>query len=78
MADLNGKTAIVTGASTLIGTKVVEAFIAAGARVAMADIEVTEGRRIAASLGDAVIFVRTDVCNDADIDTCIATAARQF
>lgn len=78
MADLNGKTAIVTGASTMIGAKLVEAFVAAGARVAMADIDVAEGQRIAAALGDAVVFVRTDVCNDADIDTCIATAARQF
>lgn len=78
MIKLDGKTAIVTGASTLIGAKVVEALVEAGARVAMADIDVVEGQRIAAAFGDAVVFIRTDVCQDADIDACIAGAVQRF
>lgn len=78
MTGINGKTAIVTGASTLIGAKVVAAMVEAGAKVAMADIDVEQGQRIAASFGDQVAFVRTDVCHDADIDACIEATVRRF
>jgi NAD(P)-dependent dehydrogenase (short-subunit alcohol dehydrogenase family) len=78
MAELSGKTAIVTGASTLIGTKVVEALSGAGANVVMADIDIESGEKIAASLGRNVHFVDTDVTRDNEIDNCIALAVERF
>jgi NAD(P)-dependent dehydrogenase (short-subunit alcohol dehydrogenase family) len=76
--SLNGKVAIVTGASTLIGEGLVRAFAAAGTKVVMADINEEDGGKIADELGDAVAFVRTDVTSDADIDACIAFGERTF
>jgi NAD(P)-dependent dehydrogenase (short-subunit alcohol dehydrogenase family) len=78
MNSLNGKVAIVTGASTLIGEGVVRAFAAAGTKVVMADINEEDGKRIANEFGDDVAFVRTDVTSDADIDACIAFGERTF
>lgn len=77
MRGLSGKTAIVTGASTLIGAGVVRAFVAAGTRVVMADIADADAA-LAAELGDGVQFVRTDVTNDAAIDHCLAIAGERF
>ncbi|MBO6719783.1 MAG: glucose 1-dehydrogenase [Rhizobiaceae bacterium] len=75
---MNGKVAIVTGASTLIGEGVVRAFSDAGTNVVMADINEDDGNKIADSLGDNVAFLKTDVTSDADLDACIAFAEKTF
>lgn len=77
MRGLSGKTAIVTGASTLIGAGVVRAFVAAGARVVLADIA-EPGAPLAAELGESARFVPTDVTDDMAIDHCLAVAASEF
>lgn len=78
MTELCGKVAIVTGASTLIGAKIVEGLQYAGARVTMADIAEEDGNRIAGKLGDGVQFVRTDVTSDSDIDACITATTAAY
>ncbi len=78
MGDLSGKVAIVTGASTLIGAKIVDALKGAGAEVMMADIAEEDGARIAGELGDGVLFKTTDVSDDAAIDACIAETQSAF
>jgi NAD(P)-dependent dehydrogenase (short-subunit alcohol dehydrogenase family) len=78
MGEFEGKVAVVTGASTLIGACVVEALSAAGASVVMADIAEDDGGKIAARLGDGVAFLRTDVTSDADIDACLALAEARY
>ena len=65
MPGMDGKTAIVTGGATLIGAAVVRAFRAAGANVAVADIDAEAGERLAAELGDGVLFLATDIRDDA-------------
>ena len=69
MRGLDGKTAVVTGGATLIGAAVVRAFRDAGTNVAVADIDVEGGERLA---GDRVVFVPTDIRDDAQIDELIA------
>lgn len=71
MRNLEGKVTIVSGGATLIGVKVAEAFINAGAKVALADINDTEGQRAQAQIGGETMFVKTDITNDTDIDHCI-------
>lgn len=78
MGEFSGKTAIVTGASTLIGQAVVTAFEDAGANVVMADIDAEAGQAFADSRSDRVVFAATNVTSDADIDACIATAVNTF
>ena len=57
MPGMDGKTAIVTGGATLIGAAVVRGFRAAGANVAVADIDAEAGERLAAELGEGVLFL---------------------
>jgi NAD(P)-dependent dehydrogenase (short-subunit alcohol dehydrogenase family) len=78
MAKFAGKVAVVTGASTLIGACVVQAFAAAGAAVVMADIAEDDGKKIAQKLGGRITFVRTDVTSDADIDACLKQANDRY
>ena len=58
--ELEGKVAIVTGAASGIGRASAELFVAEGAMVVLADVDVVQGEAAAASLGDAAVFRRTD------------------
>ena len=78
MPELDGKSAIVTGGATLIGAAVVRALHAAGANVAVADIDESGGRRLADELGERVLFVPTDLRDDAAIERLVTTAVERF
>lgn len=78
MTDLSGRTAVVTGGATLIGAAVVRALHAAGARVAVADIDEAGGRRIAAELGENVRFSATDIRDDAQIERLVSETVARF
>jgi NAD(P)-dependent dehydrogenase (short-subunit alcohol dehydrogenase family) len=77
-SGLNGKAAIVTGAATLIGAKVAEAFAAAGTRIILADINEEDGKAAADRIGQNAHFLKTDVTLDADIDRCLAECEKRF
>lgn len=62
---LNNKVAVVTGAASGIGEAVVRLFVAEGARVIMTDLNAVEGERIAAELGNQVMFMTQDVADSA-------------
>jgi NAD(P)-dependent dehydrogenase (short-subunit alcohol dehydrogenase family) len=76
--ELEGKTAIVTGGATLIGRGVVRALHAAGANIAVADIDKEGGRSLAEELGDRVMFEPTDIRDDVQIEKFVAGAAKRF
>ena len=75
---LAGKTAIVTGGSTIIGRAVVRELHANGAAVAIADIDAAPGEALAAELGDRALFTLTDITDDAEIEACVAAALDRF
>jgi len=58
---LQGKTAFVTGAASGLGRAIAAAFVAEGARVALADIDRAGGERTARELGPAALFLEHDV-----------------
>jgi NAD(P)-dependent dehydrogenase (short-subunit alcohol dehydrogenase family) len=78
VAELDGKTAIVTGGATLIGRAVVRALCDAGASVAVADIDEEAGSSLAAELGERVLFVHTDLRDDDQIDELRARTIDHF
>lgn len=77
MTDLSGRTAIVTGGSTLLAHGVVGVLSRAGARVVVADID-EAGGTAAEKLGDEVLFVRTDITDDAALAALVETTVKRF
>lgn len=69
--SLDGRTAIVTGGSTLMGHGVVRALHAAGARVVIADIDTDGGAAIVAELGDGTSFRATDITHDGELQSLV-------
>jgi 3-oxoacyl-[acyl-carrier protein] reductase len=64
---LSGKTAIVTGAASGIGAGIARRFVAEGARVAIADLNLDGARALAAELGSAALPLRVDVADAASV-----------
>ncbi len=60
---LNGKVAIITGASQGMGSAHARGFVAQGAKVILTDINEEAGEKLADELGDSALFVRHDVAD---------------
>ena len=75
---LAGKTAIVTGGTSGIGRRTVEIFAEEGASVLIAARREDLGREIAASLGEKVGFIKTDVSKEDDVKAMIARALERY
>ena len=73
---LNGKTALVIGASRGIGRGIVIRFIEEGANVVLADWEEEAGRATAQETGAA--FIHTDISNYADAEAAVNFAVSTF
>lgn len=71
---LEGKTAVITGGSSGIGEATVRLFVAEGARVVVADIQDEAGEKLAAELGDNVLYQHTDVTKGESVGAAVARA----
>ena len=78
MEDLEGRSAIVTGGSTIIGRAVVRELHAQGAAVTIADVDPAGGEELATELGERVLFTRTDIADDAQLEACVVEAVARF
>jgi len=76
--ELAGKVGIVTGGASGIGRATAELFAQEGAEVVVADITVEEGEALAAGLGAAVAFKRTDVSNADEVQALVDFAVDKF
>jgi 3-oxoacyl-[acyl-carrier protein] reductase len=76
--DLAGRAAVVTGAASGIGRATAAALVAAGARVALADVDAAGLAESADALGDAALVVPTDVSKRAEVDALMARAVARF
>jgi NAD(P)-dependent dehydrogenase (short-subunit alcohol dehydrogenase family) len=75
---LAGKVAVVTGATSGIGARIAEVFVAEGARVVLAGRRGDEGRRLAARFGPSAEFLRTDVTAESDVARLIEHTANRY
>ena len=72
MNRLAGKTALITGAARGIGLAFAQAYIAEGAKVAVADIDIVRARQSARDLGDSAIAIEMDVTVHASINETVS------
>ncbi|MFK7835501.1 MAG: SDR family oxidoreductase [Sulfitobacter sp.] len=75
---LDGKSAIVTGGASGFGAGITRKFVAEGARVLIADLNIDLARELAAELGDKVIATQTNVANGADVAAMTQAALDAF
>lgn len=75
MTDLHGRTVLVTGGSTLVGHGVVRALHAAGATVAIADIDAEGAKPLLDELGERVSFHLTDITDDDALSATLGAVA---
>jgi NAD(P)-dependent dehydrogenase (short-subunit alcohol dehydrogenase family) len=78
MGILDGKVAIVTGATSGIGERIAEKFYAEGARVVAVGRRETEGRALEARCGPAMSFIQTDVTDEASVKAMVEHAVSRF
>ena len=71
--DVNGKSAIVTGGGSGLGAATARALAAAGAKVALFDINLAEAEKVAAEIGG--IAIACDVSDAAAGEAAVAKAA---
>jgi NAD(P)-dependent dehydrogenase (short-subunit alcohol dehydrogenase family) len=71
---LQGKVALVTGGASGIGAATVDKFVAEGAKVLIADMQVEKGEALATAYGDSALFLRTDVCFEDQLAAAVERA----
>jgi len=78
MHDLTGKVALVTGAASGIGQAIAAAYVTAGARVVVADIDAGRATDAAAAMGHGTIGIGMDVTDEAQVDNGFTRVAREL
>ena len=75
---LDGKVAIVTGGGSGFGAGICAKFVAEGAQVVVADIQLQAAMDVAAALGPAARALRVDVADGADVRLMMEAAELHF
>lgn len=81
MTDMNGKTAIVTGAASGIGRATARLFASRGANVIVSDVDQAGGEETVQLINDAggtAQLVMCDISMPADVETLIDTTIKSF
>jgi NAD(P)-dependent dehydrogenase (short-subunit alcohol dehydrogenase family) len=78
MGRLDGKIAVITGATSGIGLRTAEIFVEEGARIVIAGRRAPEGEALAKELGPACLFRRTDVTVEDEIRALIGGTVEEF
>ncbi len=76
--ELAGKVAVITGGASGIGRASVELFVAEGAKVVIADMDIARGAALAASLDQGAVFIRTDVASREQVQAAVDLAVSHF
>jgi 3-oxoacyl-[acyl-carrier protein] reductase len=78
MSRLQGKVALVTGAAAGFGEAIARLFVAAGAKVLLADLDGAKAQLLAEALGPAARAVACDVSRQADVQAAVAACVESF
>lgn len=75
---LDRKIAIVTGAASGFGAEIARQYVAEGATVMVADINIDGAGQVAAELGASALAVACDVTRKTDIDALVSQTLQRF
>jgi 3-oxoacyl-[acyl-carrier protein] reductase len=75
---LKDKVAIVTGGGSGFGAGIVRKFVAEGARVIVADLNLDAAQVVVAEVGSSAVAVRVDVSRSADVGVMFDAADKHF
>lgn len=75
---LDGRTAVITGAASGIGAGTARRFVAEGANVIVADLQVEAGQQLVGELGDVARFAECDVTKEDQIAAAVDMAVSEF
>ena len=78
MGKFDGQCIVVTGGASGIGEATVRGLVAAGGSVVIADLQEDRGQALVEELGDATLFIKTNVTVEADIAAAVALAESHF
>lgn len=76
--QIDSRVFLVTGGGSGLGAAVARRLTGDGGRVVLVDVNAAAGEAIAAELGDAARFIRTDVTSEADARAAVALALETF
>ena len=76
--SLAGKVAVVTGAASGFGAEIARTYAAAGAKVAVLDLNGPGAEAVAREIGASAIAVTADVTKRAQIDAAVAATLKAF
>jgi NAD(P)-dependent dehydrogenase (short-subunit alcohol dehydrogenase family) len=78
VGKLDGKVAFLTGAGAGIAKATAKAFVKEGARVAIIELNREAGQAAQKEIGDAALFVETDVTKDESMKRAVEAAVAKF
>ena len=73
---IQGKGALISGGASGLGAATVRMLAAGGAKVVIADINDQLGLKLAQELGEAVVFVKTDITQEDQVQKLVEQAVR--
>ena len=76
--NVKNSVVVVTGGASGLGEACVRNLLSGGAKIAIFDFAADRGEKIAAELGKDVIFVQTDVTDDAGVQEAINKTMKAF
>lgn len=76
--QLQGKTAVITGGASGLGGATAERFAQAGLNVAIFDLNEEVGSKHAETLGESVIFLKTNVTDEDNVQTSLESVKQHF
>lgn len=75
---LDGKVAIITGATSGIGRRTAELMAQEGASVVLCGRRIDLGKEVAAGIGQKALFLQTNILEEAQIQSAVETAVSHF
>lgn len=76
--QVSGSVIVVTGGASGLGEATVRQFVAKGAKAAIFDLAEEAGNKLAAELGDGVIFVKTNVTDAESVQNAVNTTVEKL